>query len=512
MRIIFTLSFLFLPHVFAESHPFRERLRCDRASGSTLRAHLFDTSTQPEVKIAEFGRAPIGTCELAIRNARNDSVCIERSHNYELIKISTRETLTKFGRDITACLEASHGLESLKTETGFVEFMAESERNLLLKNLPQTQDDTINTILNDPQTMWYDETSMVFVYQDSFGDPKGLRANRVGFDVGHNNDVPDIKALTQYFEHGRFKFPFGITAGVDFTKNEHVFYFWHAPKDQDKVIPVAYWNNKSHLHWSFPEGTVFGEVLSLKAPDDEEWYVYEIRVRERVADQWRTSIYRPFLNADEMADAISELRPLAKQIPDLSALISHLKSASSLEPRTLATGSYSKIVPDFVGAADYLPPIKDYALIKSFLKDRIYKNAMGGSWKKSSTLETFAASTKADFHIVPKSYLGGMFETSEASCKRCHDQTSRPFGHLESRIVLYGEIWGEEEIFTWHPFAISDDSFGVTDNNRRINQRMLSAGLIRNFKPSAKDRHYKIMTMPFDAVYDLLPQGGGYSY
>src|SRR5690606_1587984 len=121
--------------------------------------------------------------------------------------------------------------------------------------------------------------------------------------------------------------------------------------------------------------------------------------------------------------------------------------------------------PPLRGAMDYLPPISDLGLVKELLADRTFEDAMGERWKQSAdgALTTYAPSTRARFHVVPREYLGGMLETTERGCRTCHEQTSRPLANLDSRVVLYGEIWGEDEIFTWHPFAIDERSFSVGD-------------------------------------------------
>lgn len=484
-----------------ESHPFQNRLECERASGSSLVGVLYDRSKGNRRKLGEYVQGHVGYCELAMRASREDKICLPKNSSFVAAKISTLETLRSFGPDFEACLSYTRGWDTLNTESGHLDFMDRDELHKVTKNLPQLSDQFANDALHSSKAIWYDESSMVFVYQDSFGNPKGLRANRVGYDVGSNNTIPDIRKLVEYFDFGKFKFPFSITAGADFHGNDHVLYFWLPPQRNGEVLPVRYWKNNSHFHWTFPVGTVFGEVLTLQAPDDKEWYTFEVRIRKRELSGWKTSIFRPFANSEAMSLAIQNERTDWQQT-DLKNLVQHLNNRNSLQPHTLKTENYAKIIPDFKGAMDYLPATQDYDLLKKFLLNRIFLDVMQTNWKKSQSLQTFAASTKADFHIVPKDYIGGMFATTESACATCHNQTGRPVGDLDSRIVLYGEIWGEDQIFTWHPFEITKDAFTVSDGSRRINPRLERAGLVKLGKPTPNDQLYRPTDYPYKPIYE----------
>jgi hypothetical protein len=265
---------------------------------------------------------------------------------------------------------------------------------------------------------------------------------------------------------------------------------------------VRIWNNQSHWQWVFPVGTVIGEVLFIQAPDDKRWFAFEVRSRVRSLSGWQTGIYRPYLHAEDLAAAIKEKRPAWANTPDVRALVEHLETPDSLTPYTMTAPAFAKIFPPLEGAMDYLPPTEDSALIKELLTGRIFASAVGTHWKQSGSLTSFAASTHAAFHVVPAEYPAGMFEPSEAGCRRCHEQTSRPFNNLDDRIALYGELWGEDEIFTWHPFAIDTDSFSVADGNRHVNQRLVDAGLVEMSSPDSDPQTYHALPKPYDATYE----------
>lgn len=501
-----TLAITFLANHVAyggETHPYQDQLFCDRAPGSTLMGVMYALTNGKRADIAKFGsNGNVGACELALRAARNGKVCVEKNSRYEMIDIESRSVIKQFGSDFKGCMAATKEWQ-LTTRDGFVEFIAEHELEPFLQNMPHVEDPAIDEALHSADTMWYDEASMVFTYQDSFGNPEGpegLRGNRVGYDVGINSSVPDIRALTEYFQHGKFRFPFTIAAGADYQSNVYVMNFWTPPTEGGKRLPVTYWLNGSHWHWVFPAGTVIGEVLLMRAPDGNSWHVFEIRSRTRRIDSWSTNVFRPFADASGMAQAIRAARP-GFAATDLKKLVDHLEKSNTLEAATLSSVPYRKVFEPINGHYDYLPATSDTDLIKSFLRERTFVSAMGKAWKRDGNKVTYAAATRAPFHIVPSDFIGGMLQTSEESCARCHDQTGRPLGQLDDRVVLYGEIWGEDQIFTWHPFDVAADIFSVSDGSRRVNKRMVQAGLIQQRKPNAGDTRYRELPRPYPAKY-----------
>ena len=71
-----------------------------------------------------------------------------------------------------------------------------------------------------------------------------------------------------------------------------------------------------------------------------------------------------------------------------------------------------------------------------------------------------------------------------------HVYAGRPFRDFYSNIVAYGELWGEDGIFSWHPF---DDQFFVDANgdvvnfnydNRQMRTDMVDGGVLRPYEPA----------------------------
>lgn len=490
--------------VLKETHPFQESLLCKRAKSDVLRGELYAVGAGREILLSVFNSGHVASCEWALRSSRHGRVCIENQSEYKVIEVASQALVRRFGQDFAGCLAFTKNWEGLATRAGFVQFIDRQELGTVLQNLPSVTDQRIDGVLKSAETMWYDEASMVFTYQDSFGrpgGPEGLRANRVGYDVGSTSTVPDIKALTEYFDPGRFKFPFAVTAGGGDQSNSYVLNFWSVPRDSSGAfLPVIWWKNESHWHWTFPKGTVLGEVLLMREPVSRAWHVFEVRSRVRELDHWTTDIFRPFISAADFAAEIRQQRPQWAST-DLADLVKHLENPGNLVPARLDSTPYKKIFPTINGFHDELPATADVALIKTLLTERVFQSAMNTQWKVYGLQKTYAPTTQAGFHIVPRGYIAGLLESSEASCQRCHTQTGRPLGQLDSRVVLYGEIWGEDQVFTWHPFKLSNDLFTVSDGSRFENPRMVEAGLLRQRHPVAGDPYYRELPKPYPAVY-----------
>jgi hypothetical protein len=390
----------------------------------------------------------------------------------------------------------------LTTRAGFMDFMAPERLRPLKEALPRVADDDVQAIMNHADTMWYDEQSMVFLYQDSVETVTGGRANCVGREVGERNRGNVIGKLLTYFGPDyRFKFPFRKAAGTDDVTNAAVINFWHPPRDQaGRVLPVKWWkaSARGRWHWVFPVGTVFGEVLYQKGPQDR-WYVFEIRTRERYIDGWKVDLFRPFKTAESLARAIERRRPNWRQSSDLTRYVQHLRNVNSLVAHQMVSEAYGPVFPPVNGALDPLPALADTELLVDLLTTTPFVSTEGAIWKENANLETYAPSATSDFNIVPGGYKMGMIPVNEVSCNRCHSETGRYLKDLDFDIQLYGEVWGEDRLFTWHLFETNRqifDTFDDADGSRKVNPRMVQAGLLLNQRPAAGDPLYKQLPGP----------------
>ena len=79
---------------------------------------------------------------------------------------------------------------------------------------------------------------------------------------------------------------------------------------------------------------------------------------------------------------------------------------------------------------------------------------------------------------------------NETSCSRCHQTTGQELGNWYPGLTLYGDVWGTDQIFTFHVFDESyypdldlDTGNGVQDN-RHMNPALVSMGMIKQFDSS----------------------------
>src|SRR5690606_4824360 len=137
-------------------------------------------------------------------------------------------------------------------------------------------------------------------------------------------------------------------------------------------------------------------------------HLFEIRTRRRYLAGWDVNAYRPYLNAGELADAIRARRPDWRQNPTLSRMVEHLEDTGTLKPARMAANYYAPAFAAIEGALDELPAFGDAALVKELLATATFRSAEGTVWKSGGDLETYAASTKTGFSIVPRNYQGGL--------------------------------------------------------------------------------------------------------
>jgi hypothetical protein len=394
-------------------------------------------------------------------------------------------------------------LPDLPVRDGFVQFMPDALLGPLKAALPEVEDPVLAEILASPDTMWFDEQSMVFLYQDSVESVVGGRANCVGRMTGERNQGSPIAKLMNLFGPDyRFKFPFRKAAGTEAAGEVRTLNFWSPPRAAGKALPTKWWKTSSRGRWNwvFPVGTVMGEVLFVDAPDGAQ-HVFEIRIRKRYRDGWDVDAFRPFKSAAELATAVKTRRPDWASTPALKRYVDHLASPATLSAAKMESVAFKKIFPTIEGWLDVLPDAGDAALITDLLTTTPFVSVEGTIWKEDGAKETYAPASAAPYGVVPKGYDLGLIPVNEVSCNRCHDQVGHPLGDFEFDVILYGEIWGEDRIFTWHLFEPHRYVFDTWDDSdsssRKLSDRLSRAGLLKNERPAASDPLYKQLPVPY---------------
>jgi hypothetical protein len=394
---------------------------------------------------------------------------------------------------LAAC--SSESTSSLKGESG-VQLMDKTRQDKFLAIMPQVGDSKLASILESEETIWYDKHSIKPGYQDSFGSPKGMRPNTIRKNL-INGAVPGGHEKI-FKTKGHFHFPFG-TGGVDDSNNAVNINFWSVPKVAGKSLPVVYWvTNWDRWQWLFPVGTVLGEVLYLTMPD-ESWRAFEIRTRTRTVDGWSSDVFRPFQNAKDFAAAIKKKRPQWKSTDQLKNVVDHLLDNTNLVAKSLDAPQFPGTFPKLDGHLDTIPDIGDIKLVKDLLIQTPFQSVKGKEWKRSGDQVTFAPNTKSGFGITANNYDGGLFEVSDKFCNSCHQDAGRSFQDFHPKIAAYGELWGEDDTFSWHLFENdrfvkpdgsvrcfnSDPGAGCSvDDNRALRKEFKDSGLVEKYDPA----------------------------
>jgi hypothetical protein len=131
--------------------------------------------------------------------------------------------------------------------------------------------------------------------------------------------------------------------------------------------------------------------------------------------------------------------------------------------------------------------------VQQLLATTTFVSAYDAVWRQSAdqTQQAFAASTAtSNLSIVPNSYQAGILQVNEASCTRCHQETGKQLANWYPGLTLYGDVWGTDQVFSFHVFDESyypdldlDNGGGVQDN-RHQNPALVSMGMIKTFDPS----------------------------
>ncbi len=381
-----------------------------------------------------------------------------------------------------------------------VEILPESIVSDLLSRMPPVWDPWLRDILDSSDTMWYDRSVIVPGYQDSYGDdmsfPVGFRPNTIESGL-INLAVPGGHGWL-FIRSGEFHFPFGRTGHPQDARNTSVVDFWRLPRENGSLLPVVYWNynpngNTHRIEWMFPVGTVFGEVILISDSTNRS-HIFEIRTRLRQRDGWEVDIYRPFPTAESFADALElkrQERANWMSSPSINDLLRHLRDPSTVSPATIGGTHFNGAFTSVSGGVDVIPSAGDETFISELLRQTPFRTSKYSIWKQTGGLAAFAASTSADFNIVPKNYNASHFEVNDAFCNRCHQDAGRPFKDFYRDVMAYGELWGEDDTFSWHPFDSKSfvdgngNVVGFNNDNRKFRQDFVNAGIVVPFNPGA---------------------------
>jgi hypothetical protein len=364
-----------------------------------------------------------------------------------------------------------------KTKT--VRLMSPQREASLRKFFPKVDDPEVQAILDDPSLILYTEREMPECYQIWDGMLPGVHA--VSYNISANDSEP--------YGNGNIEFPWGAAAGTHRTTNVFTFRFLKLPKnEQGKTLPVAWYkkvlpgDSQSGYGWVYPVGTVFGEVLTMKAPWGAH-YTFELRLRVREHADWNVDVFRPFPTAEDLSKRIQALRPEWRKSGQLAKLVTHLNTPVKMTRQVLSNNHPGRVIHQAMGV-DYLPDAGDDALIAKLLTETTFRSALGSTWRKSTNgLYTCAPTTTARFHVVPANYDAGFIEADRVSCRRCHETTNQHVRDFQFGRDWYGRVRGSDGIFSFHPFdpgAISGNGYG---GSVQMRPELVRGGILERFNP-----------------------------
>jgi len=249
---------------------------------------------------------------------------------------------------------------------------------------------------------------------------------------------------------GMHNVPDDVGYGVQFIKLPH--------DSQGRSKPIVWWYGSvyepmaGHGYgtwlWRFPVGAVVGEMLVMHCPDGRD-RVFEVRLRFRQPHEWAIGLFRPFGSADDLADAIVDVRPDWRSDPKLAAAVARLRSPRATRPESFVDRHVNPAV-RLKYSIDVLPALP--AKLVGTLLDRYeFVDTSGGTWRGD---DCFAPTAKS-FHVVPVGYAGHAIGNDNQACAKCHNTVGRSARSFTPGREWYGRVRGNDDIFSYHIFEPS---------------------------------------------------------
>ena len=345
--------------------------------------------------------------------------------------------------------------------------------------LPVVEDIDTAAAFRDPATIWYSTDSITPAHQ--MENENETRFSRVGYNV--SADFPESRKPDGKGGNANVDFPWAKPGGTHRSSGVKSFKFLNLPtrrSDTGDRWPIVWYRQQlprdpfsgfsRGYGWSFPTGTQFGEILTLRTPAGRD-RVFEVRTRTRKINGWSPSILRPYRTSQELIAGIKRRRP--NRGPALNKAIAIMQT-SPLKLATLQDTNRTK--KGFVQEAwmDVLPDLEDDALVEQ-LFDEPFKESFGDSWKG----DAIAPTTDAPFHIVPTNYDGAFL----GDCMSCHDSTGQTARSFDRRRGWYGNVRGSDGILSFHPVARSAIGNGTT-RSVVFRREFVATGILERFDPT----------------------------
>lgn len=371
-----------------------------------------------------------------------------------------------------------------------VQIMPSEKVEMLRQSLPEATAKVWQTVFRDPTTMFYTDQEIPPAYQHSDVETRNGQGGRTSFHwTGYNISAGATESAKGDGNGGNasVEFPWRFPGGTDFAHEtiESFKLMWLPKREDGRPWPVAFREETllgaltgSHqgYAWTFPVGTVFGEVLAMK-DSTGALHTFEVRLRKRERHYWDVDILRPFPMARDLARRLTELdaKRYAPQILQLTA--------SVVLPKSTLTDSDHPTEHGFMATAaeDVLPTLGEKLAIE-LLDSTPFHSALGAVWREGSKgTRAFAPTSEEPFSVVPFKYAGTFLGTDTNSCAKCHDSTSRHADEFDAGRDWYGYVRGSDRIFTFHPIDPSAVSRNGAPGPVRLRREFVEGGVVESF-------------------------------
>lgn len=356
----------------------------------------------------------------------------------------------------------------------------------LRRYFPQVEDESLQQVLNDPQLILYTDAEMPRAYQIWDGAFQGVHSSHYNISAGAEEQAKGHGEGG----NGNVEFPWDAAGGTHRCDNLFVVRFLQLPTHNGRRLPIVWHRQRLRgdqspgYCWTYPNGTLFGEVLSMRGPNGYN-YTFELRTRTKLGSVWVPNVYRPFPTATSLAERIKHLRPNWQFQPALARAIAHLENPQpALHLARLAdTNHPGRREFDQTMGVDTLPPLGDDRLVEELLQTTPFSSCEGEYWRVGlNRRATHAPTTQAAWHIIPRNYDGGFISVDQASCARCHASANRHVDDFDFGRDWYGRVRGSDRIFSFHPFDPATVSANGYPMPVRMRSELVQAGLLERFR------------------------------
>ncbi|NBX68271.1 MAG: hypothetical protein EBR01_04825 [Proteobacteria bacterium] len=348
-----------------------------------------------------------------------------------------------------------------------IQLLPQNKLNFYRSILPKVENPDLEAVLKDPNTIFFDKSSMVPGYQDPSLPVSGVRTTEEGFrGAGFAAGATQLYLNQQGHLRGFHK---GV--GLEGSGNTNTFHFLNLPKDANgnlqkikvfkRIIPP---DETPVYDWVFPKGTVSGEIV-YNTDSAGKPQVLEIRTRTKDRDQgaWAPDIVKPFPTASSLSERLTEV---AQTNPALKAeaevLQRHLRNPARLQPLELKRDGFQKGNFESRGGTDVLPNMSE-TMVKALLATP-FKSSLGTEWDNNGRVTAFAPTSNQPNGIVSQHGRSGAIRVDRESCNKCHEDSNKPIykffneNHpmFNSSIRAYGNLPGSDRNLR---FTIFDQNY-----------------------------------------------------